>query len=46
MRALITLQNKANVARNQLAALEKATDADWIRLKAEMDKAMADRAQT
>lgn len=46
MRALVTLQNKANLARNKLAALEKAADADWSRLKAEIDKAMADLAQT
>ncbi len=46
MRAMITLQNKANVARNKLAALEKAAAADWSKLKADMDKSMADLAQT
>ena len=46
MRALTTLQNKANAARTKLAALEKAADADWSRLKADLDKAMADLAQT
>jgi hypothetical protein len=46
MRALITLQNKANAARNKLAALEKAAAADWSKLKADMDKAVADLART
>jgi hypothetical protein len=46
LRALIGLQNKANAARNKLAALENTPESSWSGLKADMDKAMANLTKT
>lgn len=40
MRIVVGLQKQVFVARNQLAALEKAGEKDWSGLKANMDKAL------
>ncbi len=44
-RARLDLQKKVLAARNQLAALEKSSEKDWSRLKAEMDKAVEELTQ-
>ncbi len=45
-RAFMVLEKKEILARNKLAALEKASKADWSRLKAETDQALADVQKT
>ena len=46
LKAMVSLQREANVAKNTLAALEKAPDQDWSRFKAQMNKAMEDLTKT
>ena len=42
MMLIVNLQKKTLIARNRLAALEKAPEGAWGRGKFEMDKAMGD----
>ena len=46
LKALVDLQNKANAARNKLAALENAPENAWSGLKADMDKTMEGLTKT